>query len=360
DHTRIILEDNESSSPGFSDYINANLIKPIFQVLPEYEMFAGISRSYISTQGCLPNTVDDFWRMIWQKKCSIIVMTTKEMERGKVVLASLYPNTRLFVRCDSVINHLGFVSLKSKCARYWSCVGQQKVCGLNKELTIVTVSEETCPDYTLRTLSVKRNVESKATEERTIYQYQFLAWPDHGVPSDPSSVLNFLEEVDRRAATIKDCGPVVVHCSAGIGRTGAFIAIDLILNSIKRNGLQCIIDIRRTVEMLRSQRSGMVQTEAQYKFVYLAVQHYIDILAKHLQEQKRSEVLQREYTNIRYTSENANFNLSPTSTTLKGNDSQCNSFSEEVVASNAAALEKLHLQPPPRPKRLLKQATGTQ
>lgn len=118
----------------------------------------------------------------------------------------------------------------------------------------------------------------------------FQAWPDHGVPSDPGCVLNFLHDVNARQESVANAGPVLVHCSAGIGRTGTFIVIDMILDQIKRQGLDCEIDIQRTIQMVRSQRSGMVQTEAQYKFVYLAVQHYIQTVSQRMQaEQVRSE-----------------------------------------------------------------------
>lgn len=120
----------------------------------------------------------------------------------------------------------------------------------------------------------------------------FKAWPDHGVPSDPGCVLNFLQDVkDRQEQLMQEHpdnppGAIVVHCSAGIGRTGTFIVIDMILDQIDKQGLNCEIDIQRTIQMVRSQRSGMVQTEAQYKFVYLAVKHYIETVAQRREEDK--------------------------------------------------------------------------
>jgi len=152
-------------------------------------------------------------------------------------------------------------------------------------------------DYTLREFEVSRDGYS---EIRTVYQYHFTAWPDHGVPSDPGCVLNFLHEVNKRQESIEFAGPITVHCrwvsisffeikyfyyftfSAGIGRTGTFIVIDMIIDQIKRQGLDCEIDIQRSIQMVRSQRSGMVQTEAQYQFVYLAVEHYIETLQQRM------------------------------------------------------------------------------
>lgn len=99
-------------------------------------------------------------------------------------------------------------------------------------------------------------------------------------------------------------GPICVHCSAGIGRTGTFIVTDMILDQIDREGLDCEIDIHRTIQMVRSQRSGMVQTEAQYKFVYYAVQHYIQTKLQRKRAEQQSSQLGREYTNIKYVAFN--------------------------------------------------------
>ncbi|KAK6622142.1 protein tyrosine phosphatase, non-receptor type 11 [Polyplax serrata] len=265
DHTRVKLKNADPTVPG-SEYINANYIR---QEPQEGAGLAGSEvglKSYIATQGCLPSTVADLWTMVWQENVRVIVMTTKEIERGK-----------------------------NKCARYWPDKGQTKDYG---SVRVTSVSETSTSDYTLRQFLVSSE---EGTEEKTIYHYHFQAWPDHGVPSDPGCVLNFLHDVNARQESIPDAGPVLVHCSAGIGRTGTFIVIDMILDMIKRQGPDCEIDIQRTIQMVRSQRSGMVQTEAQYKFVYLAVQHYINTLTQRIQAEQKSLQLGREYTNIKYT-----------------------------------------------------------
>ena len=102
--------------------------------------------------------------------------------------------------------------------------------------------------------------------------------------------------MNARQESVTNAGPILVHCSAGIGRTGTFIVIDMILDQIKRNGLDCEIDIQRTIQMVRSQRSGMVQTEAQYKFVYLAVQHYIETVSQRMLAEQVSENPTHIYT----------------------------------------------------------------
>ncbi|GFS80663.1 tyrosine-protein phosphatase non-receptor type 11 [Nephila pilipes] len=263
DHTRVILKDVDANVPG-SDYINANYITP------DEDTIGDGPKKYIATQGCLHNTVADFWWMVWQENTRVIVMTTKEIERGK-----------------------------NKCARYWPDLNQTKEVG---KFVLKNLSESSTTDYILREFSLTKE---DCTETRTIYHYHFTAWPDHGVPSDPGCVLNFLHDVNHRQESVTQAGPIIVHCSAGIGRTGTFIVIDMIVDLIKRQGLDCEIDIQRSIQMVRSQRSGMVQTEAQYKFVYLAVQHYIDTLQQRIQAEQKSIQLGREYTNIKYTAEAA-------------------------------------------------------
>ncbi|KAH8387544.1 hypothetical protein KR093_007680 [Drosophila rubida] len=254
-----------------------------------------IFKTYIATQGCLANTKTDFWNMIWQENTRVIVMTTKEIERGK-----------------------------TKCERYWPDEGQCKQFGHAK---VQCVKENSTNDYTLREFLFSW----RDKPERRIYHYHFQVWPDHGVPADPGCVLNFLQDVNTKQSNLTHAGekpvsatatkfkntrstfdspitqgPICVHCSAGIGRTGTFIVIDMILDQIMRNGLDTEIDIQRTIQMVRSQRSGMVQTEAQYKFVYYAVQHYIQTLIARKRAEEQSIQVGREYTNIKYTDEIGN------------------------------------------------------
>lgn len=232
DHTRVILQ--EVDTAGNTDYINAN------RIVPDEDASSNHKKEYIATQGCMQNTRGDFWQMVWQEETKVIVMTTKETERDR-----------------------------PKCAKYWPDLNETATFG---PFQVKNLHEETSHSYVLREFVI-----SKADQQRKIYHFHFQAWPDHGVPSDPGGVLNFLEDVNSKQESLEPVpGPIVVHCSAGIGRTGTFIVIDMIIDQIKRHGLDCEIDIQRTIQMVRSQRSGMVQTEAQYKFVYMAVQHYIE------------------------------------------------------------------------------------
>jgi len=270
DHTRVVLRGGDGK-PG-CDYINANYINHEEADALAQHSQGKLAKQYIATQGCVPGTRIDLWRMIWQEGTRIVVMTTKEVERGK-----------------------------TKCARYWPNQGEVEEYG---SLRVEGISEETSKDYTLREFQVSLSGEEDST--RRIFHFHFLGWPDHGTPEDPGSVLNFLHDVNLKQETVGEigsAGPIVVHCSAGIGRTGTFIVIDMIIDQIHTAGLDCEIDIQRTIQMVRSQRSGLVQTEAQYKFVYLAVQHHIDTLSQRLVAEQKSQLVGREYTNIKYSTD---------------------------------------------------------
>ncbi|XP_017773846.1 PREDICTED: tyrosine-protein phosphatase corkscrew isoform X2 [Nicrophorus vespilloides] len=275
DETRVKLKNIDPEVPG-ADYINANYIRwKADDNLGFSDYSDPNNKVYIATQGCLPSTIPDFWEMVWQENCRVIVMTTKETERGK-----------------------------NKCARYWPEEGDSKEYG---QIKVKNLIENSNVHYTLREFLV--TMEDCATE-RKVFHYHFQAWPDHGVPSDPGVVLNFLQDVNKRQEALGQelpdnsaPGAVLVHCSAGIGRTGTFIVIDMILDQLKKHNLDCEIDIQRTVQMVRSQRSGMVQTEAQYKFVYLAVKHHIETTTERIKADQKCMQMGREYTNIRYSSD---------------------------------------------------------
>nr|XP_015201070.1 PREDICTED: receptor-type tyrosine-protein phosphatase delta isoform X45 [Lepisosteus oculatus] len=217
DHSRVLLSAIEGI-PG-SDYINANYIDGYRK-----------QNAYIATQGSLPETFGDFWRMIWEQRSANIVMMTKLEERSRV-----------------------------KCDQYWPTRGTETY-GLIQVTLLDTVELAT---YCVRTFALYKNGSS---EKREVRQFQFTAWPDHGVPEHPTPFLAFLRRV--KACNPPDAGPMVVHCSAGVGRTGCFIVIDAMLERIKH---EKTVDIYGHVTLMRSQRNYMVQTEDQYIFIHDAL-----------------------------------------------------------------------------------------
>ncbi|XP_032374573.1 tyrosine-protein phosphatase non-receptor type 6 isoform X1 [Etheostoma spectabile] len=231
--TRVILQDTDPDVVG-SDYINANYVR---NTLWE----SGDQKVYIATQGCLATTVNDFWQMVWQENTRVIVMTTREVEKGR-----------------------------NKCVPYWPDPQSSKEVG---PYVVTFQSEREAADYKIRVLEIAPVNKPKLS--RTIWHYQYLSWPDHGVPQEPGAVLSFLSQVNNKQAECPDAGPMIIHCSAGIGRTGTIVVIDMILETIDAIGLDCDLDIPKYIQMVREQRSGMVQTEAQYKFIYLSVSEYI-------------------------------------------------------------------------------------
>ncbi|XP_068611662.1 tyrosine-protein phosphatase non-receptor type 6 [Brachionichthys hirsutus] len=231
--TRVSLQNADPDVVG-SDYINANYVR---NTLWE----SGKQKVYIATQGCLATTINDFWQMVWQENTNVIVMTTREVEKGR-----------------------------NKCVPYWPEHKTSKKAG-RYVVTCTSMTEAT--DYKVRVLEICPI--DKPNNCRTLWHYQYMSWPDHGVPLEPGGVLSFLTQVNAKQAELCDAGPMIIHCSAGIGRTGTILVIDMILQTIDTIGLDCDIDIPKYIQMLREQRSGMVQTETQYKFIYLSVSEYI-------------------------------------------------------------------------------------
>nr|XP_024658906.1 titin isoform X4 [Maylandia zebra] len=198
------------------DYINANY-------MPGYNS----RKEFIAAQGPLPTTVNDFWRMIWEKNVQTLVMLTRCNEQGRV-----------------------------KCEQYWS--SGTKRCD---NIIVKATSEITLEDWTLRDFDIK-NV--KTAETRAVRHFHFTAWPDHGVPETTELLISFRHLVREHMNQYSKHSPTVVHCSAGVGRTGTFIAIDRLIFQIERENT---VDVFGIVHDLRMHRPLMVQTEDQYVFL---------------------------------------------------------------------------------------------
>ncbi|XP_071242864.1 receptor-type tyrosine-protein phosphatase T isoform X15 [Salvelinus alpinus] len=216
DHTRVRLQLLDGDP--HSDYINANYIDGYHR-----------PRHYIATQGPMQETVRDFWRMIWQENSGSIVMVTNLVEVGRV-----------------------------KCVRYWP--DETEVYG---DVKVTLIETEPLAEYVIRTFTVQKKGHH---EIREIRQFHFTSWPDHGVPCYATGLLGFVRQV--KFLNSPDAGPIVAHCSAGAGRTGCFIAVDIMLDMAENEG---VVDIFNCIRELRSQRVNMVQTEEQYVFVHDAI-----------------------------------------------------------------------------------------
>ncbi|XP_038571372.1 receptor-type tyrosine-protein phosphatase C isoform X8 [Micropterus salmoides] len=204
------------------DYINASFIDGYKE-----------SKKYIAAQGPKEETVGDFWRMVWEQQSSIIVMVTRCEEGNRI-----------------------------KCAQYWP--SPERETEIYEEFIVKLSSEDHCPDYTIRHLSLTNKREKNS--EREVTHIQFMSWPDHGVPGEPHLLL----KLRRRVNAFKNffSGPIVVHCSAGVGRTGTYIGIDAMMEGLEAEGR---VDIYGYVVKLRRHRCLMVQVEAQYILIHQAL-----------------------------------------------------------------------------------------
>lgn len=194
-------------------------------------------KTYIAAQGPLKITVEDFWTMIWEHKCEIIVMLTKLKENGR-----------------------------NKCHQYWPNKDKPENIG---DYKVTLINQETGDNALIQRDLLVKNIPTG--ESRTIHHFQYVEWPDHGLPISTAKFREMLHKVDE---VNKDSGPIVVHCSAGIGRTGTFCAVHSTIRRL-RNGTTSI-NLPELILQLRSERAGMVQTRDQYEFCYMAILEEIE------------------------------------------------------------------------------------
>ncbi|NWS75170.1 PTPRK phosphatase, partial [Crotophaga sulcirostris] len=214
DHCRVVLQPSDTGN----GYINASYVDVAWTLAQSFPL---------PPQGPLPGTVVDFWQMVWQEKTSVIVMLTGLMEQNK-----------------------------AKCEQYWP--EQEQVYG---EFTVTLNNTRTTMGLITRIFCLQK---AGCALPRVVEQFQYLLWPDHGVPRNSAQLLSLVEMVNKRRLEAS-AGPVLVHCSAGIGRTGTFIALDFLLKMGKAEGK---VDVFHCVQRLREQRVSMVQTKEQYTFLY--------------------------------------------------------------------------------------------
>ncbi|XP_067251015.1 tyrosine-protein phosphatase non-receptor type 1-like isoform X2 [Chanodichthys erythropterus] len=222
DHSRIHLQ------IGNNDYINASLIS-----VDEAQ------RNYILTQGPLPNTCGHFWEMVWEQRCRGVVMLNRVIEKGSV-----------------------------KCAQYWPQREEREAVFEDTNFRLTLISEDVKSYYTVRLLELEN---LSTLETREILHFHYTTWPDFGVPESPASFLNFLFKVRESGCLSPDHGPVVVHCSAGIGRSGTFCLVDTCLLLMSQREDPSSVRIQEVLLEMRRYRMGLIQTADQLRFSYLAV-----------------------------------------------------------------------------------------
>ncbi|KAJ8382046.1 hypothetical protein SKAU_G00028240 [Synaphobranchus kaupii] len=239
DHSRVKVSLKTSNQD--TDYINANFIKGIDG--PE---------AYIATQGPLPNTVIDFWRMNWEYNIAVIVMACREFEMGR-----------------------------KKCERYFPLLGDEPLSF--GPFQISCESEQARTDYYIRTLTVEHQ-----DERRRITQFHYINWPDHDVPSSFDSILDMISLM--REYQEHDDVPICIHCSAGCGRTGAICAIDYTWNLLKAGKIPEDFNVFRLIQEMRTQRHSAVQTKEQYELVHRAIAQLFEKQLQHLESPTNSEI----------------------------------------------------------------------
>ncbi|GIY79513.1 tyrosine-protein phosphatase non-receptor type 1 [Caerostris extrusa] len=281
DHSRVRLQ------RGDKDYINASLVK-----------VPSANRSYILTQGPLPVTTGHFWLMVWEQKSKAILMLNRVIEKKKKKYSTNI--------CNFVLR------FPVKCHQYWP-VGSENggsddliLQDVHLKITFLNLKNESY--YVVRKFLL---TDLESQDSREILQFHYTTWPDFGVPESPAAFLNFLFSVRKSGVLNSNVGPPVVHCSAGIGRSGTFCLVDSCLVLIEQNNDLNSINIRQQLLEMRHYRMGLIQTPDQLRFSYLAI---IEGAKRVLPEATLNDVhsenenLTEAHRNIYISTENSNLN----------------------------------------------------
>ncbi|XP_010012815.1 PREDICTED: receptor-type tyrosine-protein phosphatase V-like [Nestor notabilis] len=227
DHSRVKL--SQVGEDPHSDYINANF-------MPGYTS----QQEFIATQGPLKKTIEDFWRLVWEQNVCNIIMLTVCMENGRVLCDHYWPSESAPVSYGQVRIHL--------------------------------LTQSSSEEWTMRKFRLWHTITTPWQEglqaERHVSHLHYTAWPDHGIPESTTSIMTFRELVREHIQSTKDAGPTLVHCSAGVGRTGTFIALDRLLQQMKQ---EKVVDTFGVVYALRMNRYLMIQTLSQYIFLHSCI-----------------------------------------------------------------------------------------